>query len=96
VLLSPALISGSVESLTLHAVLCDAVPCQAVAFIGPFAGSEEIVSRTTLLNEPLTTRSVAPAGARARAATILVIVVFLPLLKRFYAGFYCWKAVDSD
>src|SRR5271166_1908681 len=34
-------------------------------------------------------------GWRCEAATILFIVVFSPL-KRFYAGFYCWKTSDSD
>jgi hypothetical protein len=41
-------------------------------------------------------RWILPANGRTKAVTILVIVVFLPLLKRFYAGFYCWKAVDSE
>src|SRR5580658_1524913 len=36
------------------------------------------------------------AGGRAKAATILVIVVSSSLLKRFYADFYCGKTFDSD
>ena len=43
---------------------------------------------------------VAPAAGHAKAATIAATILgiadFLPLLKRFYACFCCWKAVDSD
>jgi hypothetical protein len=64
-------------------------PCCSVPWsIGTLIDSEEIVS--------LTSRPVLPASGRKKAATILIIDISLSLLKRFYAGFYCWKAVDSD
>jgi len=73
--------SGSIEVLTPP---CCGVPWTIAALID----SEEIVS--------LTSRPVLPADRRKKAATILIIDFFLSLLKRFYAGFYCWKALDSD
>jgi len=78
--------SGPVGFLTLP---CSSVPCRIVrccGCLGPFIAGEEIVSAQTVV----------PPGGHADAATILVTVIFLPLLKRFYAGFYCWKAIDSD
>jgi len=73
--------SGTIAVLTPP---CGSVPWTIAALID----SEEIVS--------LTSRPVLSASGRKKAATILIIDISLSLLKRFYAGFYCWKAVDSD
>jgi hypothetical protein len=74
-------VSRSIEVLTR--------PCYSV----PWSIGTLIDSAETLL---LPSRPALPAGKRKKAATILIIDIFLSLLKRFYAGFYCCKAVDSE
>jgi hypothetical protein len=82
--------SGSVGFLTLPCFQASSDPCRIVrccGCLGPFIPGEEIVS-------PANRR--ASWRARKRCYNLGHSYLFLPRLKRFYAGFYCSKAVDSD